>query len=124
MGEKILENGEKRRFFEGLKRHFVVPGADCARSQAVNLPDLTSVEPGCLEPPLAQRIGNGAPFFTDWGTNRHVGDRRDLTIAAIGHVGPGMADRIRRRSGRSANKATAQFTYFTYIQYTAFCRFR
>jgi len=120
----VVENGAEWRFFEGLKRHFVLRGADGPRSQTASLPDLTSVDSGCLEPPLAQRIGNEAPFFTDWGTNRHVGDRRDLTIAAIGHVGPGMADRIRRRSGRSANKATAQFTYFTYIQYTAFCRFR
>jgi len=72
MGEKVLENGEKWRFFEGLKRHFVVSGADCARSQAVNLPDLTSVESGCLEPPLARPVGNGAPFFPDWGTKQHV----------------------------------------------------
>jgi len=64
MGEKAPENGEKWRFFEGLKRHFVVLRADCAKSQTANLPNVTSVESGCLEPPLAQRIGNAAPFVS------------------------------------------------------------
>ncbi len=40
---KVMENGAKWRFFEGLKRHFAVPGADCARSQPASLPYLTSV---------------------------------------------------------------------------------
>ena len=59
----MAENGG---FSEGLKRHFAVLGANGARSQTASLPDLTSVKSGCIEPPFAPPIGNGAPFFTDW----------------------------------------------------------
>ena len=63
--KKVMENGAKWRFFEGPKRHFAVPGADGPGSQPASLPDLISVESGCIEPPPAPRNGGGAPFFTD-----------------------------------------------------------
>ena len=79
LGEKPGENRQKSggkwrkmALFRGSKRHFGVLGADGARSQTASLPDLTSVESGCIEPPPTRPIGNGAPFFTDWGTDRHV----------------------------------------------------
>jgi len=42
----VMGNGAKMRFFEGLERHFAVPGADGARSHPASLPDLTSVASG------------------------------------------------------------------------------
>ena len=86
----MAENGA---FFEGLKRHFAVPGADGARSQPGSLPDLTSVESGCIEPPPAPGIGTGAPFFTDVGTDRHVGAMTDgrtmgFTHPTLAHSAP------------------------------------
>jgi len=70
--KKVVGNGEKWRFFEGLKRHFGVLGADRARSETASLPDLTPVESPSIEPPPTPPISNGAPFFTEWGTDRQV----------------------------------------------------
>jgi len=72
ISKKLVENGAKWRFFESLKRHFGVLGAYGARSQTTVLPDLTSVEPAAIEPPSTAPITNRAPFFTAWGTDRHV----------------------------------------------------
>jgi hypothetical protein len=76
----MAENGG---FSEGLKRHFAVLGADGGRSQTASLPDLTSVESGCIEPPFAPPIGNEAPFFTDVGT-----DWADEQLVLIEFQGP------------------------------------
>ena len=70
--KKVMENGGKWRFFEGQSAIFAVPGADGPRSQPGSLPDLTSVESGCIEPGPAPGIGSGAPFFTAVGTDRPV----------------------------------------------------
>ena len=59
-----MENGAEWRFFEGLKRHFAVPGADGARSQPASLADLTSVASNCIEPASAPGNRSRAPFFT------------------------------------------------------------
>ncbi len=67
-----MKNGAKWRFFEGRKRHFAVPGADCARSQPTTLQDFTIVASACIEPAAAPGIGGGAPVFRDVGINRHV----------------------------------------------------
>src|SRR5271169_1821584 len=68
--KNVMDNGGKWRFFEGQSAIFAVPGADGARSQPASLPDLTSVESGCIEPPSAPGIGRGAPFSTAVGTDR------------------------------------------------------
>jgi len=70
--EKVVKNGGKWRFFEDPKRHFAVLGADGARSQTAVLLDHTSVEPSSIEPPPTPPISDRAPFFTAWGTGRHV----------------------------------------------------
>jgi hypothetical protein len=70
----MAENGG---FSEGLKRHFAVLGADGARSQTASLPDLTSVESGCIEPPFAPPIGNGAPLTEFFG---HCVDWHAVTV--------------------------------------------
>ncbi len=59
-----MQNGVDWRFFEGLERHFAVPGADGARSQPANLTDFTSVASGCIERAAAPETGGRAPFFT------------------------------------------------------------
>jgi hypothetical protein len=60
---KVLENGAKWRFFEGLERHFAAPEADVARSRPASLPDLTSRGVWLRAQPPARRIGGRAPFF-------------------------------------------------------------
>ena len=49
-----------------LTRRVSTLGGDVAGAQQGDLPGLMSIEPGGIEPPPAQGIGDGAPFFTDW----------------------------------------------------------
>ena len=56
------KSGEKWRFFEGLKRHFAVLGAEVAQAQAIHFRGFISVEPGWRDPPRFPRIGCMAPF--------------------------------------------------------------
>jgi hypothetical protein len=37
-GKKLLKNGERWRFFEGLERHFAAPAADVPRTRPASLP--------------------------------------------------------------------------------------
>ena len=84
-----MENGGKWRFFEGQSAIFAVPGADGPRSQPGSLPDLTSVESGCIEPPPAPGIGSGAPFFTAVGPDRLV--RAMTAVRTVGFTDPTLA---------------------------------
>jgi hypothetical protein len=58
-----------------LTLRFSMLGGDVSGAQKGDPPWLMSIEPGCIELPPAQGIGNGARFFTDWGTDRRVRDR-------------------------------------------------
>jgi hypothetical protein len=77
-----MENGAEWRFFEGLERHFAVAEAAGARSQPASLQDLTSVASGWIEPAAEPGKCNGAPVFTDVGTDRHVRAMRPVTTSA------------------------------------------
>jgi len=59
---KSAKSGEKWRFFETLKRHFAVLGAEVAQAQAIHFQGFRSVEPGWCDPPRFPRIGCMAPF--------------------------------------------------------------
>jgi len=60
------KSGEKWRFFEGLKRHFAVLGAEAAQAQAIHFRGFRSVEPGRRDPPKVPRIRCMAPFSDLW----------------------------------------------------------
>ena len=113
-GEKPRENHQKSgRFWPVLAGFSNVPAADTsvskpkgARSQTVNLPALTSVESGCLEPLAARRLGDGRPLFTDRGRDRHVEDGRDFTIALI--LSRGWEARAPHRTRTSETKSRAR----------------
>jgi len=59
---KSAKSGEKWRFFETLKRHFAVLGAEVAQAQAIHARSFISVKPGRRDPPKVPRIRCTAPF--------------------------------------------------------------
>jgi hypothetical protein len=76
-GRSGPKTGGNWRFSEGPKRHFAVLAADRRGSQSAKLPDLTSWDFGCRQPPATRQIGKGAPFFeaeagTDVGATRGI----------------------------------------------------
>jgi len=89
------KSGEKWRFFEGLKRHFALLGAEVAKAQAIHFRGFISVEPGWRDPPRFPRLGCMAPFSRiERGTNRRLCGRR------------ARADPTRRAEGGCAKNAT------------------
>jgi hypothetical protein len=57
------KSGGKWRFSKGQSAIFAVLGTDGRRLQAANLPELRSLNSGCLQPPSLRQTDNRAPFL-------------------------------------------------------------
>jgi len=104
------KSGEKWRFFEGLKRHFALLGAEVAQAQAIHFRGFISVEPGWCAPPRFPRIGCRAPFSNRARykptTLRSPGEGRSDVTREAGCAKNATMDRTCGRHGHSALPAT------------------